>query len=162
MKTIFESERINYVKVNEDLINDYLEMVNDPLVANKISHNPISFTYEQEKEWIKIKLAEDAKVFSMIEKSTGDYIGNIEVMEPKDGISELGITITPKKQNMLYGREAMKRIMKYAEEELGINNFELNVYKTNPKAIKCYENSGFVIDGDGKTEEDYHMSYKRV
>ena len=37
---IFESERIYYIKITKDLIEDYLEMINDIEIANKISHNP--------------------------------------------------------------------------------------------------------------------------
>ena len=37
---IFESERIFYTKITKDLIEDYLKMINDIEVANKISHNP--------------------------------------------------------------------------------------------------------------------------
>lgn len=37
---VFESERIYYIKITKDLIEDYLEMINDIEIANKISHNP--------------------------------------------------------------------------------------------------------------------------
>lgn len=40
---VFESERIYYIKITKDLIEDYLEMINDIEVANKISHNPKKF-----------------------------------------------------------------------------------------------------------------------
>ena len=59
MKTyqkIFESKNINYIKLNKDLIDDYLKMVNDPEVANKISHNPKKFTYEEELTWVNKNL----------------------------------------------------------------------------------------------------------
>ena len=57
---IFESENIQYVKLSEDLINEYLIMVNDPEVANKISHNMRAFTYEEEQKWVRTKLEENA------------------------------------------------------------------------------------------------------
>ena len=57
---IFESENIQYVKLSEDLINEYLTMVNDPEVANKISHNMRTFTYEEEQKWVRTKLEENA------------------------------------------------------------------------------------------------------
>ena len=100
MKTfelVFESENIQYVKLSESLINEYLTMVNDPEVANKISHNMRTFTYDEEQNWVKTKLEENAICYSMIEKSTGEYIGNIEIMEINNGVGEIGITITPRK-----------------------------------------------------------------
>ena len=56
---IFESENILYVKINENLINDYLIMVNDPEVQKGISRKAKIYTYEQELEWVKEKLNED-------------------------------------------------------------------------------------------------------
>lgn len=156
-KIIFESENIYYIQVNELLINDYLKMVNDPEVQKGISHKLKQFTYEQELEWVKMKLREKANIFTMLEKTTGKFIGNIEIMHIINGIGEIGITITRNKQNHHYGEEAMKAIMDYGYNILNLDGFELNVYKTNPKAIHCYEKVGFVPDGTGKTEEDMHM-----
>ena len=67
---IFESENILYVKINENLINDYLIMVNDPEVQKGISRKAKIYTYEQELEWVKEKLNADSIIFSMIEKET--------------------------------------------------------------------------------------------
>ena len=160
-QTVFESENILYVKLNEKLINDYLVMINDPDVANKISHKLRTYTYEDELNWVKLKLQKKAICFSMIEKRTGDFIGNIEIMEINNNIGELGITITPKKQNQHYGTESIKAILKYAYEKLNLDGMELNVYSTNLKAIHCYEKIGFIIEGQGKTDEDIHM-IKRI
>lgn len=65
---IFESKNILYIKINENLINDYLIMVNDPEVQKGISRKAKIYTYEQELEWVKEKLNEDATIFSMLEK----------------------------------------------------------------------------------------------
>ena len=158
---VFESERIYYTKITKELIDDYLNMINDKEVANKISHNPKSFTYEDELKWVETNLKENAIIFSMIEKATDDYIGNIEIMEINNGVGEIGITITAKQQNKHYGTEAMKAIMEYGYNKLNLYGFELNVYSTNPRAIHCYENVGFQKDGVGKTEEDIHMIHKK-
>ena len=158
---IFESENILYVKINENLINDYLIMVNDPEVQKGISHKAKIYTYEQELEWVKEKLNEDAIIFSMIEKETNEYIGNVEIMNITENVGEIGIAITPLKQNKHYGQEAMKSIINYALNIMNLENVDLNVYKTNPRAIHCYEKVGFIRDGVGKTEEDIHMIYKK-
>ncbi len=158
---IFESENIFYVKLSYDLIEDYLKMVNDPNVAKMISKNIFVYTYEQEFEWVRKKLEEKDHIFSMVEKETGEFIGNIEIMSQNDGIGEIGISITSEKQDRHYGTEAMKRIIEYGYNELKLNGFELNVYKTNPRAIHCYENVGFVNVGSGKEDDDIHMMLKK-
>lgn len=158
---IFESENILYVKINENLINDYLIMVNDPEVQKGISRKAKIYTYEQELEWVKEKLNEDSTIFSMIEKETNEYIGNVEIMKIIENVGKIEIAITPLKQNKRYGQEAIKSIINYALNIMNLENVDLNVYKTNPRAIHCYEKVGFIRDGVGKTEEDIHMIYKK-
>lgn len=158
---IFESENILYIKINESLINDYLIMVNDPEVQKGISRKAKIYTYEQKLEWVKEKLNEDATIFSMIEKENNEYIGNVEIMKIIENVGEIGIAITPLKQNKHYGQEAMKSIINYALNIMNLENIDLNVHKINPRAINCYEKVGFIRDGVGKTEEDIHMIYKK-
>lgn len=54
----------------------------------------------------------------------------------------------------------MNAMINYAFNVMKLKNIELNVYKTNYRAIRCYEKVGFVADGIGKTSEDIHMIYK--
>lgn len=158
---VFESEHIYFIKVNESLINDYLNMINDIEVQKLISDNRKQYTYKDEEEWVKNKLQNNNIVFSMIEKETNEFIGNIELMDVNNNSGELGISITPLKQNKHYGTEAIKSLINYAFNELNLNKIELEVFKTNLRAIHCYENVGFVINGNGKTEKDYYMELRK-
>lgn len=98
----------------------------------------------------------------MIEKETNDFIGNIEILEINNNIGEIGIAITPNKQNKHYGQESIKRLIDYSFKELKLDGLELNVYDFNQRGIKCYEKVGFVKEGIGKTEEDIHMIIKNM
>ena len=160
-EVIFDSERINFIKINESLVDEYLKMVNDPEVQETLGFTKITYSKEKELEWINFKLKENAIIFSMIEKDTNDYIGNIEIMNIKDNIGELGITITPTKQNNHFGQESIKRIIDYAFNDLKLDNLYLNVLDYNLKGIRCYEKSGFVRDGKETEEHSIHMTYKK-
>lgn len=145
METIFHSENILFVKVCEDLVNDYLDMVNDiEGVAQYIGKRRTPYTFEEELKFIRGKLEEDAPIFSMIESKSGEFIGNIEFMAIKDDCGELGIAITAKKQDMHYGTEAIKRMLEYGFLELGLKRIFLKVYPNNERAIHVYEKCGFV------------------
>ena len=74
---IFESERIIFIKITEKLVHEYLEMVNDIEVQKYISHNRKTYELDDELEWIKSKLNDNAIIFSMIEKETNEFIGII-------------------------------------------------------------------------------------
>lgn len=60
-------------------------------------------------------------------------------------------------QNKHYGTESIKALLKYAFAKLKLDGMELNVFRTNSRAIHCYEKVGFIIDGKGKTDEDIRM-----
>lgn len=82
MDQVFESNRITFVEVSELLVNDYLDMVNDYENVNRfIGGKHKTYTAEQERKWVQKKLEEKALVFSMLEKKSGAFIGNIELMD---------------------------------------------------------------------------------
>lgn len=110
---------------------------------------------EGELNFVKAKLETEAPIFSMIESKSGEFIGNIEFMDIKDGFGELGIAITAKKQDMHYGTEAIQRMLAYGFAELGLKRVVLKVYPNNARAIHVYEKCGFVTYD--ATDEDIYM-----
>lgn len=145
MEKVFISEHISFVRPSEKLVNDYLEMVNDiENVAQYIGSRREPYSYEDEVKFVRRKLEENAPMFSMVESKSGEFIGNIEFMNIQNGSAELGIAITAKKQNMNYGTEAIKRMLEYGFDEMGLKRIILKVYPNNERAIHVYEKCGFV------------------
>ena len=162
MIKVFESERIDYVKVDPNLINDYLKLINDVEIQKGISDKaPFSVSFDEEMNWVKENMENNKNIFSMIEKATNEFIGSVEIRIQDDNKGELGISITRDKQDKHYGQETIKRILKYGYEELKLDEIWLNVHSDNPRAIKCYENCGFKITGEGKRPSDYHMIHQK-
>lgn len=160
MKQLFESERIRYVEVSEELVTDYLRMVNDlEHVGRFIGRRTEPVSEEKERKWVREKLAEKAVLFSMIEKSSGAFIGNIELMNLRDHEAELGIAITAAKQDLGCGTEAIRAVTDYAFAQLGLKRVFLKVYPDNARAIRVYEKCGF-REYD-RTEEDVFMEIRR-
>ena len=144
MNVIFESENIIYVRPSFDLVPDYLEMVNDiDNVARFIGERSEPLTEQQEIDYIKDKMDNNATMFSMLEKGTNKFIGNIEFFNRVFEEAEWGIVITTSMQNRGYGTEALKRSVEYGFNELGLTRIYLGVYVNNPRAIHVYENCGF-------------------
>ncbi len=144
MDKVFESENIIYVRPSFDLVPDYLEMVNDiENVAKFIGDRREPLTEEQETAYIRNKMDNDATMFSMLEKTTGKFIGNVEFFNRVFEEAEWGIVITASMQNKGYGKEALKRSVEYGFNELGLTRIYLGVYADNPRAIHVYESCGF-------------------
>ena len=144
MDKVFESENIIYVRPSFDLVPDYLEMVNDiENVAKFIGDRREPLTEEQEIDYIKDKMDNKATMFSMLEKTTGKFIGNVEFFNRVFEEAEWGIVITASMQNKGYGKEALKRSVQYGFNVLGLSRIYLGVYADNPRAIHVYESCGF-------------------
>ncbi len=144
MKQIFESENISFVRVSESLLSDYLAMINDmDHVARFIGDRREPLTEEQERQWVRERLADGEPIFSMLEKRTGAYIGNIGLMDIADGAGELGVVITAQMQEKGYGTEAIPAMVRYGMEILGLRRIFLKVYPDNARAIHVYEKCGF-------------------
>ena len=144
MDTVFESQNIRFVKFTEELVQDYLTMVNDiEHVARFIGERRTPYTMEEELEFIKNQKLMQPYTYSMMEKSTGEFIGNTGFMNVKDGEAELGIVITYAKQNAGYGAEAIRALLTYGWNNLPINRVYLEVYIDNDRAIHLYEKCGF-------------------
>ena len=156
MTTVFTSENIRFVRVSEKLLPDYLAMVNDWERVGKLigsRRDPIS--EEKERRWVQKKLAEGAALFSMLEKDTGAFIGNIELMDIADGAGELGIAITAAMQDKGYGTEAVSAMVRYGMDTLDLHRVFLKVFPDNARAIRVYEKCGF-REYD-RTEDDVFM-----
>lgn len=144
MDAVFESENIIYVRPSFDLVPEYLEMVNDiENVARFIGDRREPLSEKDEIDYIKDKMDNDATMFSMLEKDTREFIGNIEFFNRTFDAAECGIVITTKMQNKGYGKEALMRSVEYGFNELGLNRIFLSVYADNPRAVHVYEKCGF-------------------
>ena len=144
MDAVFESENIIYFRPSFDLVPEYLEMVNDiENVARFIGDRREPLSEKDEIDYIKDKMDNDATMFSMLEKDTREFIGNIEFFNRTFDAAEWGIVITTKMQNKGYGKEALMRSVEYGFNELGLNRIFLSVYADNPRAVHVYEKCGF-------------------
>ena len=145
MRQVFETDNIRFVRLDESLVQDYLAMVNDMENVGKLIGSTRTFTEEEETEWIRRKLENKFRIFSMIDKDTGNFIGNIEIMDVEgDAASgELGICITAKQQDRGFGSEAIPAMVKYAAKEYGLKRLMLRVFPDNARAIRVYEKCGF-------------------
>lgn len=161
MKQVFESDNIRFTEVSEELVKEYLVMVNDvEHVGRFIGPVREPFSEEKERRWVRGKLEEKALVFSMLEKTSGEFIGNIELMDPTEESAELGIAITAAKQDRGYGTEAVSALTAYGMARLGLKTITLRACPGNARAIHVYEKCGF--REVRRTPEDVYMALSRA
>jgi RimJ/RimL family protein N-acetyltransferase len=49
--------------------------------------------------------------------------------------------------NQGYGTDAMRLLLRHGFETLNLNRIMLDVYDTNPRAVRSYEKAGFIHEG---------------
>lgn len=165
-KVLIRSDNIDYVQLNMNLIDDYLLMINDEDIQKKTLKKRKVYTYDSEVDWIKEKLETNAVIFSMIERKSGSFIGNVEFTEINDNLAEFEICITPAYQNKHYGTEAIKTMIDYGFNKINLKRINLVVFSNNYRAIHCYKKLGFteykvekgVFIIDGELVDDVYMT----
>ena len=66
-------------------------------------------------------------------------------------------------RNLGYGSRALRKVIRFAYNKLGVENLFLRVFDFNKNAIKCYEKMGFVkikfIENARQTGNDSWNAY---
>ncbi|EKQ52425.1 MULTISPECIES: GNAT family protein [unclassified Clostridium] len=63
------------------------------------------------------------------------------------GVYSIGITIGSKYWGRKYGEDSIKTLLRYLFYQLDAIRVELEVIKSNTRAIKCYKKCGFIEEG---------------
>lgn len=105
----------------------------------------------EEKAWLeKAHERKDDHVFEIALREGGRLIGicSLRCGESPHRNGEIGITIgEPEFQGKGYGADALRLLLGYGFDTLGLHRVALRVYENNPRAIRCYEKCGFRREG---------------
>lgn len=143
-------ERLYLRPLEEGDIPTCLRWINDPEVNRTLSfYRPINEL--REREWFERLYRDDREiVLAIIVQGKDKHIGNIGLhgIDWKDRQAELGIMIGEKGEwDKGYGTEAVRLMLGYGFERLGLHRIYLRVYANNLRAIRCYEKAGFRREG---------------
>ena len=144
MEVVFESERLLYVKVNEEYAKYYVEMLNNEEIQRLIGNKRKEYTVEKEIKWIKSKLENNEQVFTVLEKGTNSFVGNAELKDYDGKTAELGVVLTPEMQNKHYGSEIEKTLIDYAFNDLNVDYLTAEVFDYNERSLHVALKQGFV------------------
>ncbi len=124
--------------------------LNDPIIRQGLDHLPPT-NGVCEQAWIESQPGKAGEYHLGIVVRAGDrLIGTVSLVDI-DAINrsaELRIMIGDVDYHCRgFGTEAVRLIVRYGFEDLNLNRITLGVFANNPKAIRCYEKAGFVLEG---------------
>lgn len=146
-------KRIRFRAPEREDLPIFTKWINDPEVREGLyMFLPISLVSEE--KWFNKMLERPAEEHPLsIEIQEGDkwkLIGNCGFMSFNHQVhtAEVGIMIGEKDYwDQGYGTEAMQLLLHHGFKTLNLNSITLRVYENNPRAIRSYEKTGFVLDG---------------
>jgi RimJ/RimL family protein N-acetyltransferase len=166
---ILKGKKVVLRSVKLDDAPRFVKWFNDPEVYQFIMTRGIKL--KDEKKWIKQKIKTEVKndLFLCIDTKDGVHIGSIGLHKINSLYkhASLGISIGDKEYwDKGLGTEAAWLIINYGFKKLKLHRVDLDVYSTNPRAIKVYKNLGFKKEGikrdhrlwKGKYYDSYMMS----
>ena len=144
--------RVRLRAIEREDIPRFLRWFNDPEVRKYLTmYRPLSRA--EEERWVESLPSRREEIVLAIEVREGErwvHIGNIGLhrIDWKNRTATLGIVIGERKYwGRGYGTEAVRTMVRYAFEELGLNRVELETFSFNARAIRCYEKAGFRREG---------------
>lgn len=157
---------ITLTDLTTDFAEQYLELVNDPIVAQTTDPGAPATTYTKEQiiGWLagladKSDRRDYAIVLNDAEQGQ-QFVGEVVLNEIANRSANLRIALLPRYFDQGYGTKAMKLVIDKAFTELGLDELRLSVYAINPRGIRVYEKLGFKeshVGQDGDLTE-IHMT----
>ena len=106
-------------------------------------------------------------VFKIINQTRGTMIGTVELSkidrENKKAYVSRFLIGEEENRNKGYGTKALKKVIQFAHNKLGLKILVLKVFDFNKNAMKCYENAGFkrtkYMEKTRKTENGFWNAF---
>ena len=112
------------------------------------SHPDVYVTEEMERAWATRVVADKTRInFAICLRPSNRYIGNIYLVNVKDGVGELGIFIGERDcHGKGYGQTAISLLKRIVASEYGIKTIRIGVNKDNTAALISYLKAGGKIE----------------
>lgn len=153
---LFQGELVRFVAAEPQLAAGlFAKWGRDSEFVRLLDTDPARLlSVDKYKEWFEKDLVEQQKndeLFFLIrtleEDLTIGLIG-LDGIQWVHGDAWVGIGLGEREYwGKGYGTDAMRILLRYAFEELNLHRLSLSVFEYNSRAIRSYENAGFVIEG---------------
>lgn len=151
-KTILDSKRLRLRLVNLSDLSSIHKLLSIPAVDR---YNAMGIPTNKEvtavylNEWIDDCLMRKEFVFSISELNTNDFIGliSLRIGNPKYLIAAVWYKLLPEFWSKGYATEALKSILNFGFEEIGLHRIEAGCAIDNIGSIRVLEKSGLRREG---------------
>ena len=146
--------RLEYFERSD--FNQLIEWINTPELLINWAGNTFNFPLtEASMEWYLKKTNDpetsDAFLYKVIDVDTGEVVGHISLgsISRKNRSARISRVLigSGEHKGKGYCKDMVKEVLKFGFDHLKLHRITLGVYDNNISALKCYQSSGFSIDG---------------
>lgn len=160
-------ERIVLREYRASDLPEIRKWVNDPEITEGLS-DIFLFPHTQEStEGFLASILEgrtESREFIVAEKSSERFLGQIGLqrIDWKNRYAVLSVVFPREHQGKGYGTEALRVLLRFVFDELGLHRLELLVHDNNAPAIRCYERCGFREEGRFRQQFFRHGRFRDI
>lgn len=122
----------------------FWESFRDPEIAEWNGNRPLRMPLWLFKRVVASEVKRGDRIGFAILDENGDWLGTLELYDGGRGEATLGIIIGRKDRwGQGYGREAVRALLGYAFERLGLEKVKLRTFSHNERARRAFRAAGF-------------------
>ena len=149
---VLETERLKLRDMLPSDVTALLRHFGNPEVVSFIDSQPIK-TIDQANEWLRwmggFFAAKDGLRWGIVLKDDGEFIGSagLHNWNREANYAEIGVDIAPPYWRQGYATEALKTLVQFGWEKMGLNRIEADIVKGNMASMRVLEKDGFKQEG---------------
>lgn len=146
---MIKGEKVRLRILEREDLKKTVKWFNDFEIVQPLERSPF-LTIEQEEEWYSNIIKNENILVLAMETDKGEHIGNIalNLIDYKNGHAVLSMAIGEKDfWGKGYGTNAVKTLVNYAFEELGLHKIYTHIIGSNERSLKLFEKCGFEREG---------------
>jgi RimJ/RimL family protein N-acetyltransferase len=141
------SDQVLLKQLDESILPAYCQLIADP-IAQHWTVTTSSFSDEQLLAWLKSRPGQPQRLdWGIFDPVTNQFLGEIVLneLDSETASMNLRIALLSTSFGRGIGTEAVKLVLDYGFQKLGLAQIRLDVWSENLRAIRVYEKSGFVL-----------------
>jgi len=146
---------IEFIKPEERYIKSYWEAFDAICKEQIYLAVPEAFPLESTITFVKSAMEKGIPMLFAIDTKTDQCVGWCDVMPKTETVGYLGTGLLPAYREMGIGKRLIGELI-VLSREYGYRQIELDVWRSNSRAIHVYAQFGFVVSGVVKEEHRLH------
>jgi RimJ/RimL family protein N-acetyltransferase len=125
------------------------EACQDPEIPRWIPLVPMRYSLDDAQEFLRgcLDSGDERHPFAIADAANGTLVGAIDLRTNAMGVGHIGYWVAPEARGRGVATEALRRLCRYAIEELGLGRLELVTDPDNRASQRVAEKAGFRREG---------------